>query len=225
MVEDRGVLIFGVADLASVTAHYLRHEAQRTVVGFTVDRAYCVADTHEGLELVPFDQATRRFPPDSCEMLLPLGWTQMNALRRDRLGQAREMGYAIARFVSPSARVAAGVCPGENTCIAEGTMVGPFCEVGENVQIRSGVVLSHHVSVGDDCFLGAGAVAGGRVSIGARCVIGLGAVLRNGVRVAEGCFIGAGAVVVADTEPDGVYVGCPARRMERSPLDVAGRMA
>ncbi|WP_164084917.1 acetyltransferase [Pseudazoarcus pumilus] len=225
MAANRGVLIFGAGDLASVMAHHLRHETPTTVVGFTVDRQYCTSDRFDGLALVPFEEASTRFPPDSCEMLLPLGWTGMNALRRERLCQARAMGYMIGRFVAASACVAQGVSPGENTCIDEGTIIGPFCEIGENVHIRSGVVLSHHVRVGDDCFIGARAVAGGRVRIGSRCVIGLGAVLRNGVHVADGCFIGAGAVVVADTEPDGVYVGCPARRIERSPLDVTGGVA
>ena len=61
--------------------------------------------------------------------------------------------------------------------------------------------------------MASGVVTGGNVIIGERCWIGLGAVLRNNITIADRCFIGAGAVVTEDTEPDGVYVGVPARRV------------
>jgi sugar O-acyltransferase (sialic acid O-acetyltransferase NeuD family) len=220
---SKPLLIFGATDLASVLAFYLRHESERRVAAFVVDRAYLKAESFEGLPLVAFEDAPDHFRPQDYEIILPLGWTGMNAFRRERIERARQMGYAIGRFISPAARVAPGALPGENSCVGEGAILGPFCELGANLQIRSGVVLSHHVTVGDDCFLGARAVAGGRVRVGQRCVIGLGAVLRSGVRIADRCFIGAGAVVVADTEPEGVYVGCPARRIDKSPFEVAGR--
>jgi len=64
-------------------------------------------------------------------------------------------------------------------------------------------------------------VTGGNVTIGDHCFIGLGAVLRDGITIADRCFLGAGAVVIADTEPDGVYVGNPARRLpNRTSLDI-----
>src|SRR4051794_21613695 len=43
--------------------------------------------------------------------------------------------------------------------------------------------------------------------------IGANAVILGGVTIAAGCVIGAGAVVTRSTEPDGVYVGVPARRI------------
>jgi Glycosyl transferase family 2 len=52
------------------------------------------------------------------------------------------------------------------------------------------------------------------------CILGLGAVVRDGIRLAPRCLVGAGAVVFGDTEPDGVYVGNPARRAPgKSALD------
>jgi acetyltransferase-like isoleucine patch superfamily enzyme len=49
------------------------------------------------------------------------------------------------------------------------------------------------------------------------CWIGVGAIVMPGVRIAAGCVIGAGAVVVCDTEPNGVYVGMPAKRQSDLP--------
>ena len=61
------------------------------------------------------------------------------------------------------------------------------------------------------------AAIGGGAQIGSNCVIGLNSTVLTGVRVAPRCFIAAGAVVTADTEPDGIYRGSPARR---SPVPV-----
>jgi maltose O-acetyltransferase len=51
------------------------------------------------------------------------------------------------------------------------------------------------------------------VVIGAGSWLGARVVVLPGVHVAPGCVVGAGAVVTRNTEPNGVYVGVPARRV------------
>jgi acetyltransferase-like isoleucine patch superfamily enzyme len=77
--------------------------------------------------------------------------------------------------------------------------------------------LSHDVELGDHCFVAPRASIGGRARIGANCVIGANSTIANGLQVAPRCFVAAGAVVTADTQPDGIYRGNPARR---SPVTV-----
>ena len=55
----------------------------------------------------------------------------------------------------------------------------------------------------------------GRVEVGAHAFVGAGAVVRPQIRVAAHTMIGAGAVLVSDVPEAGVYVGSPARRLER----------
>jgi maltose O-acetyltransferase len=50
------------------------------------------------------------------------------------------------------------------------------------------------------------------VTIGAGAWVGARATVLPGVTIAPGCVIGAGAVVTKNTEPNGLYVGIPARR-------------
>ncbi len=47
--------------------------------------------------------------------------------------------------------------------------------------------------------------------------IGANSVIVRNVRIATGCVIGAGAVVTHDTEPHGIYLGVPARRVRERP--------
>lgn len=56
------------------------------------------------------------------------------------------------------------------------------------------------------------------VRVGKGCWLGAGVTVLPGVSIAEGCVIGAGAVVSADTSPNGLYVGVPARRVKDLPL-------
>lgn len=51
------------------------------------------------------------------------------------------------------------------------------------------------------------------VTIGEGCWLGAAVTVLPGVTIASGCVIGAGSVVTRDTEPDGLYVGSPARRV------------
>lgn len=55
--------------------------------------------------------------------------------------------------------------------------------------------------------------------IGRGCWIGSGAKIIAGVKIGEGCVIGAGAVVCKDCEPNGLYVGVPARRIKDLPVE------
>lgn len=56
---------------------------------------------------------------------------------------------------------------------------------------------------------------GGGATVAPQCFIGLNATVRDNVKIAQGCFIAASALVISDTEPDGLYVGAPARRLAK----------
>jgi len=51
------------------------------------------------------------------------------------------------------------------------------------------------------------------VRLGRHVLVGAGSIVFPGVHVTEGCSVGAMSLVTEDTEPWGVYVGIPARRI------------
>ncbi len=207
------IVLFGAGPFASLAWYCLTHDSPDEVAGFTVDAAYLTGSEVHGLPLVPFEQLEAHFPPDRFAVLLPLGPHGTNSLRRDRYLSARARGYAAASYVSTRAITWPDLEVGEGSMVYEGTVVQPFARIGVDSIVRSGVHISHHVEIGDHCFISAGACFGGLARAADSSFIGLNATIRDGVRIAEGCFIGAGAVVVADTEPDGLYLGVPARRV------------
>jgi sugar O-acyltransferase (sialic acid O-acetyltransferase NeuD family) len=217
------IVIFGVSTFGTLAAHCLKHDSRRPVAAFTVDRRYVQSTTHEGLPLVAFEDLAERFPSEKYDILAPLGYRRINGFRKECCERAHAMGYGLANYVSTRASVWPDTRIGENVIIYEQAVVQSLVQLGHNVTIRSGANIGHHARVGSDVFFASGVVTGGDVIVGERAWIGLGAVIRNNVSIGERCFIGAGAVVVHDTEPDGVYVGVPARRVPgKTSMDVTG---
>jgi sugar O-acyltransferase (sialic acid O-acetyltransferase NeuD family) len=221
LTTDRPIIVFGSGSFASLAAHVLTHDAQRRVLGFTVDVAHLHSATHDGLPVYPFETLVEHAPPPAdCQILVALGYLQINGLRQARCAAAEAMGYELTRYISRYARIAAGTPIGRNSQIYENVILQPHVRLGADVIVRAGANIGHHSTVGDHSFIASGAVTGGNVSIGQRCFIGLGAIIRDGVRLGDRCFIGAGAVVTGDIEADAVYVGNPARRIAKTSLEV-----
>ncbi len=85
-------------------------------------------------------------------------------------------------------------------------IIGNNCLISYNVHIRTdmhtykkGLLMMEQPNVEKSIY------------IGNDCWIGFGAQILGGVNIADGSVIGAGAVVTKDTEPNGIYVGVPAR--------------
>jgi acetyltransferase-like isoleucine patch superfamily enzyme len=52
------------------------------------------------------------------------------------------------------------------------------------------------------------------IEVGRHSIIGASSVIFPGCNIATGCAIGAGSVVTSSTEPWGIYIGTPARRIK-----------
>ena len=221
-MKNKSVVVFGAGIFSSLAWFCLTNDSQWKVSAFTVDQKFLTKSMHEGLPVIPFEDLLNVYPPSTTKLLIPLGYTRINGLRMERFQQATESGYELISYISSRASVWPNQCFGRNCLVYEHAIIQPFSTIADNVIIRSGAHISHHCVIEKHSFISAEATFGGNVTVGERCFIGLGAVIRDGLSIAERSFIGAGAVVISDTEPDGVYVGNPARRIEKSSLEVTG---
>lgn len=212
----RRIVLFGAGKFAQLLRYCLTHDSDHTVVGFAVDQSYLSGSVGCDLPIVDFAHIEQVFPPEENMLVFAIGAHEMNTVRRDRFISAKQRGYEVSTYISSRALTWPDLSLGEGVLVFEGAIIQPYARIGGNTAIRSGVHLSHHVTVGDHCFIGPGACLGGGAVVQDRCFIGLNATVSNGVTLAEGCVIGAGAAVMADTEPDGVYVGVPAKRVREA---------
>lgn len=116
--------------------------------------------------------------------------------------------------------------------------IGNNCYIGRNSQIECNATIGHNVLIANNVsFLGRYDHHYQQVGVNIRkaseiqdsdydwlglnqevCVgddvwIGFGTIVLSGVEIKSGCIIAAGSIVTKDTEPYGIYVGVPAKRV------------
>lgn len=212
---SRKVVLYGREELARLTWYCLTHDSPLTVAGFTVVEAERAdgADSLLGLPLVPFEHLEDHFPPDSHDLLIAIGPHEVNGPRAARYDEGGARGYRFAQYVSSRAHVWDDLELGPGSMIFENAVVEPFSRIGANSVLRANAHVSHDGVVGSHSFLAPRVAMAGKCQVGDRCFLGVNTTLRDTVRIADRCVVGAGAVVARSTEPGGLYVGVPAKRV------------
>lgn len=200
------LVVFGTGDIAQLAMHYFSTDSNYDVVAFTVDREFATSDQFCGLPVIPFEDVSDQFSPTNHAFFVALSYSGLNKLRREKYLAAKALGYHIASYVSSKATQLSSGQIGENCFILEDNTIQPFAVIGHNVTLWSGNHIGHHSRIGDHCFLASHIVVSGGVDVGESCFIGVNATLRDHIKIGARCVIGAGALVLADAEPDGVYM-------------------
>jgi sugar O-acyltransferase (sialic acid O-acetyltransferase NeuD family) len=206
------LIIFGSGDIAQLAHYYFTTDSEYQVVAFTVDSAYLIEQTFCNLPVIPFEELATHYPANLHEMFIALSYSKLNAIRKEKYLTAKTMGYRLASFISSHATVLNDKRIGENCFIIEDNTIQPFVKIGNNVTLWSGNHIGHHSTIKDHCFIASHAVISGGVEIGEQCFIGVNATLRDHIKIGEKCVIGAGALLLADAEPEGVYIGTATQR-------------
>lgn len=206
----RPLIVVGAGMQAELVEYHFGAEGRQTVA-FVLDPEYLREDSLRGRPVLDFAEARRRFPPETHELFVSIGFTA-TAARQRWFEAAQAAGYTLPSCVHPTASVAGNVRIGANTLIRELAVVCPFAQLGDDVFVGPHASIGHHSRVGSHVFLAPGAVLAGAVDLGEGCFVGLNATVRDRVRVGPGCIIGAGALIMADCAPQGLY---RAERTER----------
>lgn len=208
----RKLVLFGTGDIADVACFYFSRFSDYEPVAFIVDAAFIQESSFRGLPVVPFEEVAAKFSPDDQDMFIAMSYARLNAVRKEKYLGAKAIGYRMASYISPQATVLNDGRIGDNCFILEDNTIQPFVEIGNNVTLWSGNHIGHHSVIRDHCFLASHIVVSGGVDIGEQCFIGVNATLRDHINVGEKCVIGAGSLILADAEPEGVYMGTATER-------------
>jgi sugar O-acyltransferase (sialic acid O-acetyltransferase NeuD family) len=206
------LVIFGSGDMAQIAHYYFRTESNYDVVAFTVNASSIKESEFCGLPVVAFEDVAKIYPPDSYGFFIALGYSKLNAVRKEKFLAAKEMGYKLVSFVSLRATVLNEGKIGENCFIFEDNTIQPFVTIGNNVTLWSGNHIGHHSVIHDHTFIASHAVVSGGVEIGEQCFVGVNATLRDRIKIGDRCVVGAGALLLADAAPEGVYIGTATSR-------------
>lgn len=212
MQKLKPIVIFGIGEAAQLAHYYFTTDSRYKVVAFTVDAEYVTSAEYCGLPLVPFSDVAVHYPPDQYDFFVALGYSKVNEVRKEKYLAAKSLGYQFASYISSRATVLNDHQFGENCFILEDNTVQPFVVIGNNVTLWSGNHIGHHSKIHDHCFIASHVVVSGCVVVGESCFVGVNAALRDHITIGPKCVIGAGSLVLADAEPEGVYVTQAAER-------------
>jgi sugar O-acyltransferase (sialic acid O-acetyltransferase NeuD family) len=206
-MTKKKLVIFGAGDIAQLAHFYFSNDSHYEVVAFTVDAGYIQEPEFCGLPVVPFEDVALNYPPDTYDFFVALSYSRLNEVRKEKYLVAKSKGYKLSSYVSSRATVLNQDCIGENCFILEDNTVQPFVRIGHNVTLWSGNHIGHHSIINDHTFISSHVVISGGVEIGEQCFIGVNATLRDHIKVGDRCVIGAGTLLLADADPESLYIG------------------
>jgi len=201
------LVIFGIGQIGDVAHYMFSEDSPYDVVGFTVDASYCDRDSHLGLPVVPFEDLTRRYPPEDHWLFVAMGYGKINALREAKVAEGNALGYRLASYTSSRAWVWKGFEVQPNTMIMEHNTIQPYVSIGQNSTLWSGNHIGHHTQIGANVFIASHAVVSGAVAIGDNCFIGVNSTIRDNINLGARCVVGAGALVLSDAPTGTVFPG------------------
>lgn len=209
------LIIFGSGEIAQLAYFYFSKDSTYEVVAFTVDSAYQDASLFCNLPVITFEEITTLFPPQHFDLFIALSYSKLNAIRKEKYLAAKALGYNLASYISSKATVLNEDQIGDNCFILENNTIQPFVHIGNNVTLWSGNHIGHHSIIKDHVFIASHVVVSGGVEINEQCFIGVNVTLRDHIKIGEKCILGAGTLLLADAEPEGLYIGTATERAKR----------
>lgn len=214
------VVVFGNGEMASLAHFYFQHDSDLEVVAFTVDREYKKEDKFEGIQVVDFEEVAEKFPPDKYYMFVPISFTKMNHLRREKFEAVKELGYTCTNYVSSKATTWPDLNIGENNFIFEDNTIQPFVEIGDNCVLWSGNHIGHHSVIGDHVFITSHVVISGHCEIKDHAMLGVNATIREQTIIEEATLVGMGANIIKDTEAETIHLGAKSTLYHKKSRDL-----
>lgn len=212
----RQLVLVGDGEFAEIAYEYFTHDSQYQVVAFAVERAFITRAEFLGLPVIAVEELTEKYSAESVEVFVAITNTHLNRVRARLCKHVKGLGYRLATYVSSRAFVWHNVRMGENCFVFENNVIQYHVQIGNGVVLWSGNHIGHRTRIGDYCFLTSHVVVSGYCDIGENCFLGVNASIADNTVVAKDCIIGMGSVIVRPTEAGKVYVGNPAKPLEKS---------
>ena len=193
--KTRKLLIFGSAEIAELAHFYFDLDSPYQVVAFVVDDEFYSETNFQGLDVIPWSETVKKFPPSDYSIHVALSYRGLNRLREIKFNQCKNAGYELVSYISSKATTFPDLHVGSNCLILENQNIQPRVRIEDNVMLWSGNHIGHGSTIKEHAYLASHVVISGHVEIGRRCFIGVNATIRDFLQIGDNAFIGMGAIV------------------------------
>lgn len=215
----QAVVVYGDSDFAEQVYYQLESDGRYEVLAFTVDEQFLRKAAFMGLPLIPFQQLHEKYSAKEVLVFPAIGYSKLNTIRERVVLEIEQAGYRLLTYISKLAYI------GANTKIGEGCYICEFVSIGINSVIGKATIflpnsrIGHHNCIEDYCYFSNSVSIGGHAILKRNCFIGMHATIRNSIQIGSFNVIGTAGNVVQSTEPNGIYVGNPAKRLKEVDLN------
>lgn len=126
---------------------------------------------------------------------------------------AKMQGALFISAIHKSAIIGSNVHIGEGTVVMPGAVININSSVGCHSIINTGAIVEHDCLIRDFVHISPGVTLCGAVQIHKMSWIGAGSTVIPKIKICSDVIVGAGATVIRDIDEKGVYVGCPAKKL------------
>lgn len=204
----KNIVILGNNDFGRLLNYYVSVDDSRQAVAFTVNKEYIKENTFCELPVVPFEDVEAIYPPREYEILIAIGNSKMNDVRKKMYYECKKKGYTVASYIHSSCSIHTKDI-GEGNILLENCLLYPYSKLGNGNLLWDHVLISHDCIVGDFNTFSSYADLCGYVKIGNNGYFGKHCILNDYMEVADYTLVGAAAYAKGKTEVYDVVV--PAR--------------
>ena len=200
------IVIFGDGKYADVAYFYLTNDSPHEVVAFTADKKFITKKELFDLPVISFEEIEDKYPPDGFQMMIAVGYQNLNRLRATKYLEAKEKGYELISYISSRASNFGDVEVGDNCFILENNSVQPCSKIGNDVTIWSNNVIGHHATIKDHCYISGHVIISGSSVVEDYCFLGVNTTIGHEITIGRESLIGAGTLITKNVGPKSVYI-------------------
>nr|WP_315024627.1 hypothetical protein [uncultured Aminipila sp.] len=216
----KDVVIWSTGGLAEEIYMHIKEDNAFNVIAFCANKEFCTEESFMSLPLIADDKLEILYPPDKFDIIIALGFKQMNSFREQKFKDLKQRGYYIQNYIHKSAVIHPSLKIGEGNIVLEAVKIGINCEIGNANVILMGSCLSHNIILNNYSYLAVNTVLGGFVRVKNNCFLGLNSTILPYKTIEEKTLVGAGVVISDNTEPCEAYMAPKCVKLSKHSYDI-----
>lgn len=215
MIKFEGkIAVFGAGGFGKETMCYImdclsdtKYKMEEIAI-FVVDDRYYTESSIFGIPVIPFSDFSNR----NHEVLIAVG----DSVERRKIANRLPADTRFITLIHPKAIVSKFTEIGDGSIIAPGAVVSCNTKIGKHAHINYNATIGHDCTIGDFFTASPGVNISGNCNLDECVFFGANATIKEKLSVNHNATIGMGAVVVKDITEAGIYIGSPAKRLEKN---------
>ena len=212
-MNKKKICIIGTAGFARETLICLIDSISRTEVKIEEIAVFMERDDYDGPDKVMNIPVIKDSEFDSSKYKVAVAVGDPRLRKKIVSKLPNETEYAT--IIHPSAVLSDWVEIGDGAIITAGTILTCNIKIGKHAH------LNLHTTIGHDCIIGDYFTTAPATNISGNCefgecvYFGTNSSIRQGIKICDNVTIGMGGIVVKNISEEGVYIGNPARKLEK----------